>query len=465
MHHHEHHITPPEDRVPLSQKVGFGIGALVAVLAINAVGGLTQLFLNVGLKLNPVLVGIVMMLPRLWDGITDPVVGNMSDNTRSRWGRRRPYVFGGAIATGVMYAALWFAPRDWGQTAVLVYFLGMSLLFYTAITVYSVPQNALGMEMTRDYHERTRVFSYSAFFVSLAGLVLPWFYWLANRACFGDEVEGMKWVGCGVAVVLIACGLTCARVCKEGKQEQAMRQEKSPFWQSFLTTCENRSFLWLISVIILVSVGFNLVAGFGSYVTIYYIYGGNKETASTLIGVVGTVWAVVAIAGIFPMNWLSSRIGKRNTIMAFIVIMGLGNLSKIVCYNPEHPYWVLLPTVMLSAGTLVMYTLGGAIMADINDEEELNTGKRREGMYSAAYGWWLKLGLSISVLLAGILLQSTGFDAELEVQSDRTLYLIRAWEIGLPSVLCLIGVALLLKCPLTEERAYEVKRLLAERRT
>ncbi len=85
-------------------------------------------------------------------------------------------------------------------------------------------------------------------------------------------------------------------------------------------------------------------------------------------------------------------------------------------------------------------------------------------MYSAAYGWWLKLGLSISVLLAGILLQSTGFDANVAVQSERTLFLIRAWEIGLPSVLCFIGVVLLLKCPLTEERAYEVKRLLAERR-
>ena len=92
----------------------------------------------------------------------------------------------------------------------------------------------------------------------------------------------------------------------------------------------------------------------------------------------------------------------------------------------------------------VLFAKEGAklVLADINDEEELNTGKRREGMYSAAYGWWLKLGLSISVLLAGILLQSTGFDAELDVQSERTLFLIRAWEIGLPSVLCFIGVVL-----------------------
>ncbi len=464
MHKHMHHVTAPEDRVPLVQKVGFGIGALVPVIAVNAVGGLTQLFLNVGLKVNPVLVGIVMMLPRLWDGITDPLVGNLSDNTRSHWGRRIPYVFVGAIATGLLYALLWFTPREWGQRATLAYFLVMSLLFYTAVTVYAVPQQSLGVEMTNDYHERTRVFSYSAFFISLAGIVLPWFYWLANRSCFTDEVEGMKWVGTAVGLALMLCGIACSLICKEGKREQAMHQEKMPFWQSFTSTLKNRAFVWLIAVIVLVSIGFNLVAGFGSYVTIYYIYGGDRTTASTLMGVIGTVWAITSILGIFPMNWLSKSIGKRNTVMLFVAMMGVGNLTKVVCYNPEHPYWVLLPVVMLSAGMLVMYTLGGAIMADICDEEELETGKRREGMFSAAYGWWLKLGIGIAVLLAGMLLQSTGFDAQQPIQSERTMFLIRVWEIGLPSVICFIAMALLLKCPLSEERAYEVKRLLAERK-
>jgi GPH family glycoside/pentoside/hexuronide:cation symporter len=464
IHHRQHHVTAPEDRVPVSQKIGFGIGALVPVIAVNAVGGLTQLFLNVGLKVNPVLVGIVMMLPRLWDGITDPVVGNLSDNTRSRWGRRLPYVFAGAIITGILYTSLWFTPRDWGQVATLAYFLGMSLLFYTAVTVYAVPQQSLGVEMTNDYHERTRIFSFSAFFISLGGIVLPWFYWLANRSIFVDEVEGMKWVGTAVGLGLMLCGIACALICKEGKREQAMQQEKTRFWKSFTTTLQNRAFVWLIAVIVLVSIGFNLVAGFGSYVTIYYIYGGDKTTASSLMGVIGTVWAVTSILGILPMNWLSKRIGKRNTVMLFVAIMGIGNLTKIVCYNPEHPYWVLLPIVMLSAGMLVMYTLGGAMMADICDEEELETGKRREGMYSAAYGWWLKLGIAVAVLVAGVLLQSTGFDAELAVQSERTMFLVRAWEIGLPSALCFISLILLRKCPLSEARAYEVKQLLAERK-
>ncbi len=203
VHHHQHHVTAPEDRVRISQKIGFGIGALVPVIAVNAVGGLTQLFLNVGLKVNPVLVGIVMMLPRLWDGITDPIVGNLSDNTRSHWGRRIPYVFVGAITTGVLYTSLWFTPRDWGQIATLAYFLGMSLLFYyTAITVYSVPQQAPGVEMTNDYHERTLF------------LVRAWEIGLPSVLCF---------VG---LVLLLKCPLTEERA-YEVKQLLAERKKQA----------------------------------------------------------------------------------------------------------------------------------------------------------------------------------------------------------------------------------------------
>ena len=100
----------------------------------------------------------------------------------------------------------------------VVYFTVMSILFYTGITIYGIPQGALGLEMTNDYHERTRIFSYASFFTLLGAIIMPWYYWLANRSCFSDEVEGLRWVGVGVGAVLMVCGLTCALVCKEGKK-------------------------------------------------------------------------------------------------------------------------------------------------------------------------------------------------------------------------------------------------------
>ena len=460
----KHHITAEADRIKISQKLAFGLGAMVGVIAINGVAGLVQLYLNVGLKLSPVLVGIVMMIPRLWDAVTDPAVGHLSDNTRSRWGRRIPYVFSGAILVGVTYALLFTIPRNWGSSAMLIYFTMMSILFYTAITIYSIPQTTLGLEMTTDYHERTRIFSYSAFFSGLGGFAIPWFYWFANRDCFADEVEGMRWVGLCVGTVLMACGLTCALVCKEGKRQQAMHQTKTRFTESFGATLKNRSFLWLISGIILVAAGFSFVGGFGSYVTIYYLYDGDKAAASTLMGTFGTVWAIVTLLGIYPMNWISARMGKRKTVMLFLVMMAAGSLIKFYCYNPAYPYLSLIPAVPLSCGMLVLFTLGSSMMADVCDEEEAKTGIRREGIYSAAYGWWLKLGLGVGPFICGVILQATGFNAELETQTEHSLFLIRAWDILLPVFICLAAVAFIKKYPITEERAYEIKQLLAQRK-
>lgn len=460
----KHHITDETDRVGISQKIGFGLGVMVNVVAVNGVASLVQLYLNVGLKISPVLVGVAMMIPRIWDAVTDPVMGHLSDNTRSRWGRRIPYVFCGAIFVGVTYALLFTVPRSWASTPQVIYFIAMSILFYTGITLYSIPQQALGLEMANDYHERTRIYSYAAFFSILGGFAMPWYYWLANRSCFSDEVEGLRWIGMGVGVVLMVCGLTCALVCKEGKREQAMHQAKVGFIESFLVTVKNRTFLLLLSVTILMAVGNTLVLGFGGYVTIYYLYGGDKVAASLLIGYFGTIISVAALLGIYPMNWISARVGKRKTMMLFLGIISLGSVIKIWCYNPTYPYLALIPAVPFSVGWLVLGTLGASMMADVCDEDELKTGIRREGIYGAATGWWLKLGLAIGPLIAGLILHSTGFDAKLDVQSEHSMFVIRMWDIILPAFIPLLAIYCIKKYPLTEERAYEIKSLLAERR-
>jgi GPH family glycoside/pentoside/hexuronide:cation symporter len=144
--------------------------------------------------------------------------------------------------------------------------------------------------------------------------------------------------------------------------------------------------------------------------------------------------------------------------------MALGNSLKVVCYNKTHPWLVLIPTASLSLGMLVLFSLVYSMLADICDEDELITGKRREGSYQAVYGWWWKIGISGAFLVSGFLLKFTGFNEKLAVQSDSTLFWLRFWEIGLPAVMCFFSAFLLTKYPLTEQRAYEIKDLLEKRR-
>jgi len=150
--------------------------------------------------------------------------------------------------------------------------------------------------------------------------------------------------------------------------------------------------------------------------------------------------------------------------MLFLLIMAFGNALKVVCYSKTYPWLILIPTASLSLGMLVLFSLVYSMLADICDEDELKTGKRREGSYQAVYGWGWKMGIAGGLLAQGILLKTTGFNEKIAVQSESTLFWLRFWEIGLPSVMCFLSAMLLVKYPLTEQRAYEIKDMLAMRK-
>ncbi len=197
-----HYKTAPEDRIKISHRVAYGAGAFVNNLLAAASGGM-MIVLNLGLGMNPALVGLLGALPRLTDAFTDPLMGYISDNTRTRWGRRRPYIFGGAIVAGILFALLWQLPGDKSETFYFVWFLAGSILFYMGYTVFATPWVALGYELTPDYHERTRLMGTQNFTGQLAYVVSPWFLWIMNSGkFFPDQVSGAA--GLAVIVALVA---------------------------------------------------------------------------------------------------------------------------------------------------------------------------------------------------------------------------------------------------------------------
>lgn len=464
MTQHQHHVTAPEDRIPASQKIAYGMGAVVTIVAVNSVVQLTNLVYIVGLGVSAIWIGWAQAFPRLWDAVIDPFIGNLSDNSRSRFGRRIPFLLVGGLLIGIAFAMLWMVPRDWSKEWMFGYFMVTSLFFYTVVPIYAIPHGALGMEMTADYHEKTNVFAYASFIGNIGALTLPWVYYLANRPFFaGDTVNGIKWVCLGMAVILTGAAMWCALVCKEGKLHQARAQARIPIIESFKTTYRNGTFVRLVSAFVLLIVAFQLVMGFNNYITIFYLFGGNTKAASSLMAYNGTLWAIVGLCGAFPMAWLSKRYGKRFTVIFALGLIIGGNLSKIVCYSPALPFLTMIPTACLSLGMVIGFSLVNAMIADICDEDELVTGIRREGIYFAVYNWWWKVAVSVATVISGYLQRLTGFVEGAHTQSDATLFWLRAWEIGLPPALCLVSVWLVFKYPLTEARAYEIKALLKAR--
>ena len=163
--------------------------------------------------MDAMLVGLIGFIPRLFDAISDPIMGYISDNTNSRWGRRRPYMLGGAIVAGVVFAAMWQLPSGHSEMFYFWVFLAASVLYFLVYTVYSTPFVAFGFEMTPDYHERTRLQAFANTAGQLAWIGVPWFYALMSSSLFEDSVHGARvlalWVGGAILVLGIVPAIFC----------------------------------------------------------------------------------------------------------------------------------------------------------------------------------------------------------------------------------------------------------------
>jgi glycoside/pentoside/hexuronide:cation symporter, GPH family len=427
------HTSAPEDRVPWNQLIAYGMGGLIPIALFNIAGQLMGLLGNISLGLSAFWLGTIMIVPRLWDAVSDPIMGHISDNTRTRWGRRRPYILLGGIATALSFVAMWWVPRgewireifvaessyNWFQ---LAYILGGVLVFFTATTMFEIPHGALGLEMSGDYHERTRLFSAKSFLGNLFAMGTPWLIFLAGLNFFrgpsGDLTDGMRYVSMFIAALLIPMSVWWFVALREPRFAAARKEPKSAFWQDMRTTVSNTTFLQLVAIIFTLAMGFNFVQIFNYYITIFYVYAGDALTAGTLLGINGTVWAITGLVAVFPLNWLSNRLGKNRALLIAILLMCAAQLSKIVCYDPEHPYLVLIPTVLLSSGMLMFFTLGASMVGDICDEDQLQTGTRNEGSFYSVYWWFIKMGSAFASFIMGALLVFTGFDERQNVTVD-----------------------------------------------
>ena len=475
----EHHRTAPEDRVSFSHKVIYGLGGFANNLLGQAMVGM-MIVLNLGFGMNPALVGLLGAIPRLTDALTDPLMGYISDNTRTKWGRRRPYIFFGAIAAGICLALLWQMPDGKSETWYFVYFLIGSIIFYLAYTVFATPWVALGYELTPDYHERTRLMGVQNFIGQLAFVVAPWFLLIMTyEGFFADQKEGAAGLAIILAVVVIAIGVLPAiflreRFAETAEDAAARAQKKegsgllsnvTEFFKGFGLVLKTKPFVLLCVATFLVFNGFMLISSFQFYVIIYYVFGGDQLAGAEWAGWAGTAQGIALFGVVALSTWLGTRFGKRKAFFVTTAVSMVGYALKWVCYNPEIPWLVVIPAPLMAFGLGGLFTLMPSMVADVVDLDELSTHERREGMYGSIYWWFVKLGIAAALAGGGYLLNATGFDVALAGrQTERTIFLLRLFDVGVPVVTSAIAIWAVAKFPITEARANEIRAQLEERR-
>jgi len=470
----EHYTTVAEDRIPFSQKVIYGLGAFVNNTLAAAIGGMV-IVLNLGLGMNPALVGLLSALPRLLDAFTDPLMGYISDNTRSRWGRRRPYIFVGAIAVGIIYALLWQIPADKTESFYFWYFLIGSLVFYLAYTVFATPWVALGYELTPDYHERTRLMGVQNFVGQLAYMIAPWFLLIMqNERWFDGMVDGAGGLAIVIAVVVIGIGILPAiflrerfsgNLPEEPPRKHTFFNSARDFMRGFLITLKFKPFLMLCGATFLVFNGFIMVSAFQFYVIIYFVFQGDTVAGAEYAGYAGTLGAISTLGVIVLITWLGTRIGKRRAFFFATGVSMIGYALKWICYSPENPWLILVPAPLIAFGLGGLFTIMPSMIADVVDEDEIQTHERREGMYGSIFWWVVKLGMAAALAVGGLLLNATGFQVELQGnQTPDSIFLMRLFDAFLPFIASGLAIWAIAKFPITEQRAHTVRLELERRR-
>lgn len=468
--------SPSRERLSFATKLGYGLGNVAVMIGKQAPKQLSLPIYNVALGLSPAHVGTVLALGRVWDAVTDPIVGHWSDRISSRWGRRRPFLLAGAFLTALFFATMWMVPRGLEPGGYLAWFVVSSFLFYLALTIYSVPWYAMGYEIAPNYDERTRLMAFPSFFGPIAQIGVGWLYALTQMDIFSDTVEGVRWVGMGAGVVLLIFGLFPAFMVKERFTQPVIspvstttavtpHAEQAGFWESLKAAAKNRPFVQLTAAFTMVVIGTSMVNGMGFYVHAYYLFGGDTQATGIFNGWQATVMFVSAAACAPLAAKLSVRFGKKE-IFLFGLAWGIVRMGLLwFLLDPALPYLALVNSVLFGLDNAIIFMLCHAMIADICDLDEWNHGLRREGLFGAIYAWVFKTGIALSFAISGYMLVVIGYDRDLGGnQSNQTLFLMKACYVGIPAGAFLLASLILRRYPLSRKVAEDLQRKLAARR-
>jgi GPH family glycoside/pentoside/hexuronide:cation symporter len=470
-------ITARKDKVPFIQKISFGSGHFVLNILPGTLGVFIQYFLLTAFGMDPFLAGLLGGLPRIFDAITDPIMGFISDNTKSKWGRRRPYIFFGAIFSGLMFILMWQIDENDPEMYNFWYIMILQVIFLIGNTVFATPLIGLGYEMTSDYKERTRLMAFSNTMGQFAWMIVPWLYFIIpDETLFATQADGVRFMAIVVGLICIVFGIVPAIFCRgidaanmANRKEINMKTLSTNLKDLFIgikQITKNKPFMKLCGATFLVFNGFQMVAAFSVYIIVFYMYGGSYAEAGTWPAWFNTVNAIATAFLIIPIiSLMANKLGKRKAFLISTFISIIGYVLKWWAFDVDNPYLVFMPIPFMAFGLGGLFTLMMSMTADVCDLDELENGMpRKEGTFGAIYWWMVKLGQAIALILGGLVLKLIGFDGELATQSAETLYQLRVADIIIPAVTAALAMLVMWKYSLNEDRAKEIKAELVERR-
>jgi Na+/melibiose symporter-like transporter len=457
-----------EDTVkqPFKQKFFWGLGGFAENLANNALSSLAYPIFGVGMGISPLWIGVAQSASRVVEIVTDPIIGNMTDQTKSRWGRRRPWIFLGAILMSIFFTSVWFTPRPEGDSYwPIVYMIIVTSLFYSAFTLWNIPYSGLGLELETDYNERTKLMIFRVVPSFIVGIAISSLYKLTlmKDVWGGDEIIGARYVCSIIAVLMLITGIIPALFCKE-RFGQPSKHEKLNMWQSMALTFKDKSFLLLIGSAFFVFVGLFFMIPLLTYISLYHSCQGSKDLMATVGMYTGFIQAGTQILSMFVIGYVGKFFDKKVVLISGLIIGIIGYISSWFLFTPSNPYLTIIPPVIINIGLCACWVLNGSFNCDICDYDELKTGRRREGMYSAVFAFLTKLAIAFVMSVSSWILVELGFSGtDIHPTTDQ-LFTLRWIYIVIPVIAMSCAVLCMWRYPLTRERVTEIQEQLKQKR-
>lgn len=443
------------ERLPLLTKLLYGAGDTGFSLTSTIIGAYFGIFLIDVIGLTPGMAAIAVLVGRVWDWINDPLIGHISDRTRSRWGRRRPFLLMGFIPYGLAFAMLWWTPPWTAPTALVAYYAAAYVLYEAAATFVYMPYFALTPELTLDYDERTSLTSYRMFFSILAGL-LAFTVPLMIVGSFRPENGGKVWLMGAVFAVASALPLLITFFGTRERPE-FQRQEQPRILQSVKAALANRPFLFAAGIFLLTWTTVDILNALLLFLLRYWL---DIEAQSDIV--LATIF-VVAIFSLPVWSYASRRWNKRRTYVAGISFFAAVQIV-LVLIQPGTALWLILTLAGLAGiGVGAAHVIPWAMIPDAIEWGELSTGERHEGMFYSLITLTKKIAASIAIPLVLGMLEWTGYLPNAAQQPASALLGIRLMTGPLPAVLLCGGIVFALVYPINREEHHAVREELQRR--
>jgi GPH family glycoside/pentoside/hexuronide:cation symporter len=446
----QHAALPPVRRLPLPTMLAYGFGAVA--YGVKDFGFITflLLFYNQVMGLPAHEVGFAIMCALLLDAFIDPLIGVLSDRTRSKWGRRHPWMYASAIPIAIGWLLLWNPPA-WSHDWLLAWVFVNAVLVRTAVSSYEVPSQALSPELSADYNERTRIMAFRYLFGWAGGLgmmVVSFAWFLAPGP--GQELGhlsrgGYVYFAAGGAVAMVVAILVSAigthREIDRLPRPEIVQRSRSEGFREFRQTIANRAFLLLLSAGLCFYVAQGISFSLSQYL---YAYVWNFSAATNALVAVALMAGAVGAWAIAPR--IARGLGKPVAAMGFMIANSLlltsPYLMRLAGIFPENESPAMLPLLFLifainAACGISSTVLGASMLADVVEHSEIQTGRRSEGVFFAGWFFIRKCSSGLGIFATSMILAAAEFPTSAapgavpEATVDRLMMFFCAAYLGL----------------------------------